>query len=101
MSILLAIENLVTAGVSRGPCRSGNGERRAACLSVKVMDRDQRAQQASIRSPAGRRRMDAVEPIKSNLLRFVHELQTAVNGSVCAAVIALGAYGMVDTVSAA
>jgi hypothetical protein len=45
--------------------------------------------------------MGAAEPIQSNLLRFVHELRTVVNGSVCAAVIALGAYGLLDAASAA
>ena len=101
MSILLAIESLVTAGVSRAPCLSGNEAGRAACFSVKVMDRKERAQQVSIRPPAGRRRRDAAELVQLNLLRFVHELQTAVNGSVGAAVITLVAYGMVDTASAA
>jgi transcriptional regulator GlxA family with amidase domain len=100
MSILLAIESLVTAGVSRVPRRCGDGGRRAACLSVKVTDRKERAQQASIRPPAGKRRMGVAEPIQSNSLRFVHELQTAVNGGVCAAVIALGAYGLLDAASA-
>jgi hypothetical protein len=59
-----------------------------------MTDREKRAQQACIRLPAGKRRVDAAEPIQSNLLRFVHELQTAVDGSVRAAVIALGAYGV-------
>jgi hypothetical protein len=82
MSILLAIAYLVKAGVPQAPRRSGDGGRRAAHLSMKETDRKLRARQTDIAPVAGERRMNAAVPIRSNLSRLEHELQTVVNGSV-------------------
>jgi hypothetical protein len=100
MSILLAIENLVTAGMSRAPRQCGGGGLRAACLSVKVTDRNWTQQTAGRRS-AGARDDSAAVPNQPSLLRLVHELQTAVSGDASAAVIASVAYGVGETASAA
>jgi hypothetical protein len=63
------------------PRRSGDGGRRAARLSVKETDRKLRVQQTAIGPPAGERHLNAGEPIRPNLLRLEHELQTVVDGS--------------------
>ena len=72
-----------------GPaCRSlraaiGDGERRAARLSVKETDRN--SESGNERAATGRRDVrywNAAVPIRSNLLRLEHELQTVVDGSI-------------------
>jgi hypothetical protein len=70
-------------------------------LSVKGTDPELRARQTDIIRPVGARRMNAAVPIRSNLLRLEHELQTVVDGSACAAAITLSAYGIGDTASVA
>jgi len=50
-------------------------------LSVKETDRKLRARLTEIGAPAGARHLNAVEPIRPNLLRLEHELQTVVDGS--------------------
>jgi hypothetical protein len=81
MSILLAIECLVKAGMPRVPRHCGDGGRQAAYLSVKKTDRKLRARQTAIAPAAGERRMNATVPMRSNLSRLEHELQTVVDGS--------------------
>jgi hypothetical protein len=68
------------AGAPRSPCRNGDEIQRAASLSVKVTDRVLRARQTHIVSPADARRMNAAVPIRPNLLRLEHRLQTVVDG---------------------
>jgi hypothetical protein len=75
------------AGAPRNPCRNGDEMQRAASFSVKGTDRTLRAPQTDIVSPAGRRRMNAAVPIRSNLLRLEHRLQTVVDGDAGAAAI--------------
>jgi hypothetical protein len=75
------------AGAPGTPCRNGDEVQRAASLSVKVTDRILRARQTNIVSPAGRRCMNAAVPIRPNLLRLEHELQTVVDGGTGAAAI--------------
>jgi hypothetical protein len=70
-------------------------------LSVKGTDPELRARQTDIIPAVGARRMNAAVPIRSNLLRLEHELQTVVDGSACAAAITLSAYGIGDTASVA
>jgi hypothetical protein len=70
-------------------------------LSVKGTDPELRARQTDIVPAAGARRINAAVPIRSNLLRLEHELQTVVDGSACAAAITLSAYGIGDTASVA
>jgi hypothetical protein len=70
-------------------------------LSVKGTDPELRARQTDIIPPVSARRMNAAVPIRSNLLRLEHELQTVVDGSACAAAITLSAYGIGDTASVA
>jgi len=77
------------AGAPRTPCRNGDEVQRAASLSVKVTDRILRARQPNIVSPAGGRRMNAAVPIRPNLLRLEHRLQTVVDGGARAAAITL------------
>jgi len=67
------------AGAPRTACRNGDEVQRAASLSVKVTDRILRARQPNIVSPAGGRRMNAAVPIRPNLLRLEHRLQTVVD----------------------
>jgi hypothetical protein len=81
------------AGALRTPCRNGDEIKRAASLSVKVTDRILRARPTDIVSSAGARRMNAAVPIRSNLLRLEHRLQTVVNGGADAAAISLRADG--------
>jgi hypothetical protein len=50
-------------------------------LSVKETDRKLRVRQTEIGPPAGERYLNAGEPIRPNLLRLEHELQTVVDGS--------------------
>jgi hypothetical protein len=49
---------------------------------MKEADRKLRARQTDIAPVAGERRMNAAVPIRSNLSRLEHELQTVVDGSV-------------------
>ncbi len=77
------------AGAPRTPCRNGDEVQRAASLSVKVTDRILRARQPNIVSPAGARHMNAAVPIRPNLLRLEHRLQTVVDGGARAAAITL------------
>ena len=72
----------------RAPRRRGDGGRQAARLSVKVKDRGHRVRQIDSDLTAGARYMNATVPIRSNLSRLGHELQTVVNGSARAAAIA-------------
>jgi len=51
--------------------------------------------------PAGERHLNAGEPMRPNLLRLEHELQTVVDGSAGAAVITLSAHGISNTAPAA
>jgi hypothetical protein len=71
------------------PCRNGNDMQRAASLSVKVTDRILRGRQTAIGSSVGARRMNAAVPIRSNLSRLEHKLQTVVDGDAGAAAISL------------
>jgi hypothetical protein len=87
MSILLAIANLVGAGMPLAPRPFGDGERRAAHLSVKETDQGRRGRQKNSGRPAGMRYWNAAVPMRSNLLRLEHELQTVVDGSIRAAAI--------------
>ena len=64
-------------------------------------DPELRVRQTDIGPVASARRMNAAVPIRSNLLRLEHELQTVVDGSACAAGITLSAHGIGDTASAA
>jgi len=80
------------AGAPRSPCRNGDEVRRAAGLSMKGTDRTLRARQTNIASSAGARRMNAAVPIRSNLLRLEHRLQTVVNGDAGAAAISLSCW---------
>jgi hypothetical protein len=66
--------------VNRRGKRVGNAERRKGMFS----------------RAAGAHQADAAVPIRSNLLRLEHELQTAVDGSAGAAVMTLGAGGALD-----
>jgi hypothetical protein len=91
----------VKAGAPRTSCRNGDETERAASLSMKVTDRVLRAPQTNVPSSAGGRRMDAVVPIRSNLLGLEHELQTVVNGGARAAAITLSADGLGEAASAA
>jgi hypothetical protein len=50
--------------------------------------------------PDGARRMNAALPIRLNLSRLEHELQTAVNGSIPAAAISLSAGGFGESPAA-
>jgi hypothetical protein len=77
------------AGAPCMPCRIGDEMQRAASLSVKVTDRILRARQTAIVSPVGARRMNAAVPIRPNLLRLEHRLQTVVDGGAGAAAISL------------
>ena len=77
------------AGAPRNPCRNGDEMQRAASLSMKGTDRTLRARQTDIASSAGARHMNAAVPIRSNLLRLEHRLQTVVDGDGWAAAILL------------
>jgi hypothetical protein len=68
---------------------------------VNETDRVLRARQTEISPLAGERRMNAAVPMRSNLLRLEHELQTVVDGSALAAAITLSAHGIGDAASAA
>jgi hypothetical protein len=87
MSILLAIANLVGAGMPLAPRPFGDGERRAAHLSVRETDQELRERQKDSDRPGDMRYWNAAVPMRSNLLRLEHELQTVVNGSIWAAAI--------------
>ena len=63
-------------------------------MSVKETGRKLRVRQADFARPDGARRMTAALPIRLNLSRLEHELQTAVNGSIRAAAISLSAGGI-------
>jgi hypothetical protein len=80
------------AGAPRNPCRNGDEMQRAASLSVKGTNRTLRARQTDIASSAGARRMNAAVPIRSNLLRLEHRLQTVVDGDADAAAISLSCW---------
>jgi hypothetical protein len=58
---------------------------------VKETDPELQARQTEIDPLAGKRRVDAVVPMRSNLLRLEHELQTVVGGGLLgpAAILAL------------
>ena len=71
----------------RALCPYGYGGRQASYLLVKVTDQKFRARQTGVGPLDSQRRMNAFVPIRSNLLRFGHELQTVVDGSACAAAI--------------
>src|SRR5580704_2419301 len=80
MSILLAICKSLEGRRAALFVPKRRRTRRAASLSVKGTDRVLRSAGSVV--PAGARCMNAALPIRSNLLRLEHRLQTVVDGDV-------------------
>jgi hypothetical protein len=68
------------AGTPQVPRRRIDGSCRAGRLSLKGTDQEFRERHADTGSPACARRSDAAVPVRLNVLRLEHELQTVVNG---------------------